>query len=77
MFFFFFSEHFSSEIFLLYNLNVHMYNVELKNPFVLFQSSLFKTGGDSIQREFKEILLKHSRHVQPAILLDLATNDDG
>jgi hypothetical protein len=38
---------------------------------------LFKTGGDSIQREFKEILLKHSRHVQPAILLDIVTNDDG
>ncbi|CAH1716975.1 unnamed protein product [Aphis gossypii] len=46
-------------------------SVELENV-----SSLFKTGGDSIQREFKEILLKHSRHVQPAILVDISTNDD-
>uniref|UniRef100_A0A2H8TL34 Exocyst complex component 7 n=1 Tax=Melanaphis sacchari TaxID=742174 RepID=A0A2H8TL34_9HEMI len=46
-------------------------SVELENV-----SSLFKTGGDSIQREFKEILLKHSKHVQPAILIDISTNDD-
>ncbi|XP_050536119.1 exocyst complex component 7 isoform X2 [Daktulosphaira vitifoliae] len=46
-------------------------SVELENV-----SSLFKSGGDTIQREFKELLLKYSNPVQPAILLDIATNDE-
>uniref|UniRef100_A0A1B6DEN9 Exocyst complex component 7 n=1 Tax=Clastoptera arizonana TaxID=38151 RepID=A0A1B6DEN9_9HEMI len=46
-------------------------SVELENV-----TSLFNTGGDALSREFKELLLKHSRSVPPIILLDLVATDE-
>lgn len=46
-------------------------SVELENV-----SSLFNTGGDALNREFKELLLKHSRPVPPITLIDLVATDE-
>lgn len=46
-------------------------SVELENV-----SSLFNAGGDALNREFKELLLKHSRPVLPITLLDLVATDE-
>ncbi|XP_054285786.1 exocyst complex component 7 [Macrosteles quadrilineatus] len=46
-------------------------SVELENV-----SSLFNAGGDALNREFKELLLKHSRPVPPITLLDLVAVDE-
>uniref|UniRef100_A0A1B6GH39 Exocyst complex component 7 n=1 Tax=Cuerna arida TaxID=1464854 RepID=A0A1B6GH39_9HEMI len=46
-------------------------SVELENV-----SSLFNAGGDALNREFKELLLKHSRPVPPITLLDLVATDE-
>ncbi|KDR13019.1 exocyst complex component 7 isoform X1 [Zootermopsis nevadensis] len=41
-------------------------SVELENV-----STLFNSGGDALNREFKELLLRHSRPVSPIMLLEL------
>ncbi|XP_075224863.1 exocyst complex component 7 isoform X2 [Lycorma delicatula] len=46
-------------------------SVELENV-----SSLFSAGGDALNREFKELLLKHSRPIPPITLLDLVASDE-
>lgn len=46
-------------------------SVELENV-----SSLFNAGGDALNREFKELLQKHSRPVPPITLLDLVATDE-
>ncbi|KAI5723839.1 hypothetical protein M8J76_011609 [Diaphorina citri] len=46
-------------------------SVELENV-----NTLFNAGVDSLNREFKDLLLKHSKPVQPIILLDLIAADD-
>lgn len=46
-------------------------SVELENV-----SSLFNAGGDALNREFKELLLKYSRPVPPITLLDLVATDE-
>ncbi|XP_065208876.1 exocyst complex component 7 [Planococcus citri] len=46
-------------------------SVELENV-----SSLFNSGGDALSREFKEMILKHSRAIAPITLLDLIANDE-
>uniref|UniRef100_A0A8D8LKU4 Exocyst complex component 7 n=1 Tax=Cacopsylla melanoneura TaxID=428564 RepID=A0A8D8LKU4_9HEMI len=46
-------------------------SVELENV-----NTLFNTGVDSLNREFKDLLLKHSKPVQPIQLLDLIAADD-
>ncbi|RZF38575.1 hypothetical protein LSTR_LSTR010908 [Laodelphax striatellus] len=56
---------------LTYFQNNNPQSVELENV-----SSLFNTGGDSLNRELKELLLKHSKPIPPMTLLDLVANDD-
>ncbi|CAH0389782.1 unnamed protein product [Bemisia tabaci] len=46
-------------------------SVELENV-----CSLFTAGIDALNREFKELLLKHSKPVSPITLLDLVANDE-
>ncbi|KAK7601997.1 hypothetical protein V9T40_009438 [Parthenolecanium corni] len=46
-------------------------SIELENV-----SSLFNSGGDTLNREFKELLLKHSKPIPSIVLLDLITNDE-
>ncbi|KAL1128875.1 hypothetical protein AAG570_013409 [Ranatra chinensis] len=46
-------------------------SVELENV-----SSLFNIGNDALCREFKELLLKHSRSIPPITLLDLITDEE-
>lgn len=49
--------------------NVH--SVELENV-----TSLFNSGADALNREFKELLLKYSKPVPPITLLDSISNED-
>ncbi|KAG8235567.1 hypothetical protein J437_LFUL013117 [Ladona fulva] len=46
-------------------------SVELENV-----TTLFNAGGDSLSREFKEILHRNSKPVPAIVLLDLVGNDD-
>lgn len=46
-------------------------SVELENV-----NTLFNAGVDSLNREFRDLLLKHSKPVQPITLLDLIAADD-
>ncbi|XP_046403378.1 exocyst complex component 7 [Ischnura elegans] len=46
-------------------------SVELKNV-----SALYNSGGDALNREFKEILYRNSKPVPAIVLLDLVGNDD-
>lgn len=46
-------------------------SVELENV-----NTLFNAGVDSLNREFKDLLFKHSKPVQPITLLDLIAADD-
>ncbi|XP_063240892.1 LOW QUALITY PROTEIN: uncharacterized protein LOC134541400 [Bacillus rossius redtenbacheri] len=47
-------------------------SVELENV-----TTLFNSGGDALNREFKELLSRHSKPVPPITLLDLVSADDG
>nr|CAD7267392.1 unnamed protein product [Timema shepardi] len=46
-------------------------SVELENV-----ATLFNSGGDTLNREFKELLFRHSKPVPPISLLDLVGTDD-
>nr|CAD7596287.1 unnamed protein product [Timema genevievae] len=46
-------------------------SVELENV-----ATLFNSGGDALNREFKELLFRHSKPVPPISLLDLVGTDD-
>nr|CAD7449343.1 unnamed protein product [Timema bartmani] len=49
-------------------------SVELEN--VVSCATLFNSGGDALNREFKELLFRHSKPVPPISLLDLVGTDD-
>lgn len=47
-------------------------SVELENV-----STLYNSGGNALNREFKELLQKHSKPVLPVLLMDLISVDEG
>ena len=62
--------------FYLFNLSFQLsrssfYYMTLYYLTISLQSTLFNSGGDALNREFKELLFRHSKAVPPIMLLEL------
>jgi len=55
----------------------HFLIVWRQTNLIKFQTSLYTIGGDALNREFKDLLQKHSKPVPPIVLLDLVGNGEG
>lgn len=44
---------------------------------IYLQTSLFSSGSDSLNREFKDLLLRHSKPMLPVALLNIINMDEG
>ena len=44
---------------------------------VFFQTMQFEAGKDSLEREFRSLLSRHSRPVPPVAILDLLVGEEG